>query len=399
MIRCLAASPVRSFLLLCFALWALQGCSNNPDTASETLGDPDLIEIEFREEFVIGDEGSSPAALLGQPAGIRTDSNGNIYVSDLQSPLVKVFDNQGEFLHTIGHEGGGPGEFRSTPVIEVSSRDELITLEGGNITRFAPSGERISSYIPEIGDMIWPSGSNYFRQIADGRFIIANKMAFYGENSTAEEEEIYANLLHLFDGELEERLTSFAEHRSLIPEDEFLQIFHRDHPGRLWHNGEKELWFTPTIYSGEIYRYMEEESGWVLSDTLRGRLYPEEPVITGERASGLEDSYVVVTYVSGMTTHYGRTNSESLGIFTLQDGRLVHFSNQFVDGERTIVLELFDTEGLLAGLGHFDLIDAETMTRSSIGALINPIWKDHEDRFYFSTAGELPVIRVGQFIF
>lgn len=387
---------VGNLLLIFSVFWILQGCSSDPEITTETANEPNQIDIGFSEEFVIGAEGSSPAALLGRPAGIRTDSNGNIYVSDLQSPLVKVFNSRGEFLHTIGHEGGGPGEFRSTPVIEVNYRDELITLEGGNITHFAPSGERISSSVPEIGDMIWPSGTDYFRQIADGRFLIASKMAFYGNQPTTEEVEMYASLLHLFDENLEIRLDSFAEHRKLIPEDRFLQIFHRDHPGRLWYNGESDIWFTPSIYSGEIYRYREEVDGWILTDTLHGKLYPEESIITGERASSLEDAIVIVTYASGTEAHYGRANSESLGMFSLEDGRLVHFSNQLLDGERMVVLEVFDREGSLTGVDHFDWIDAESMTRTPTGAVVNPIWKDHEDRFFFSTGGDIPVIRVGR---
>ncbi len=70
--------------------------------------------------------------LFGQVSGIAEDATGRIFVSDGFQNEVRVFDQHGEFLFTIGREGRGPGEFRRPCCIAFGPDGRLWVRDNGN---------------------------------------------------------------------------------------------------------------------------------------------------------------------------------------------------------------------------------------------------------------------------
>lgn len=96
---------------------------------------------QFVEELRIGTVDGDSLYQFGQISGLDVDENGDVYVLDSQARHVRVFDEAGTFLRTIGRSGQGPGEFR-TPLMLAVLQDGLHVFDLGNrrIQRFDRDG-------------------------------------------------------------------------------------------------------------------------------------------------------------------------------------------------------------------------------------------------------------------
>jgi hypothetical protein len=72
-------------------------------------------EVEGREEYMF--------------TGIRSmvvDDAGRIYVLDRREPHLRVFDQNGAYIRTIGRKGQGPGEFTIPLSVSITRQNELV---------------------------------------------------------------------------------------------------------------------------------------------------------------------------------------------------------------------------------------------------------------------------------
>lgn len=374
------------WLIFFCTLLFFPGC--NQDQSSET----EYFSINFEEELVIGsDPHTQDEYLLANPSEIRTDQEGNIYISDRQTRSVQVFNTDGNFLHSIGGPGGGPGEFGNILAIDINSQSELLTYDGMNrrVTRFSDTGDVLATYIPGNETVVAPA---YFRQIDEDRYLFLRKLRDIESNGNDEEHHLYSTLLHVFDGSFENRLESFGLIDSLMDANtQFVRHYTSGlNTGRFWSAGNSDVWFVPGIYDGRLFRFQQSPNGWKLADTLHGYVIPQEPVDVDSNADG---TIAITVYAPRDETFSGKINSESLGVFTLNDGRLIHFSSQLDDDTRQTIVEVFNPNGKLDKVGRLDEL---TFRGSERGALISSMWKGNNDRFYFIDRSDVPIVRIGK---
>jgi hypothetical protein len=152
------------------------------------------------------------------------------------------------------------------------------------------------------------------------------------------------------------------------------------------------IYFVPGIYDGHIYEFQKQRNGWVNTDTLNGSLAPDKAYTLVNNSNSL-DGTIQFTVFSGGGPYIGKINSESLALFTLDDGRLVHFSAQIADNKRETKVEIFDQSGNMQGVGQLNDFSFSSDTQQ---AKITSIWKDDNNRFYVIDTRNNPTVRIGQ---
>ncbi|MDH4270540.1 MAG: 6-bladed beta-propeller [Candidatus Aminicenantes bacterium] len=93
-------------------------------------GVPSALKLE--EDFSIDTESEEATAIsLFEISDFSVDSEGNIYVAQRPKPadVIIKFDRKGKYLASFGRKGQGPGEFESSPGIEVDGEDHLFASD------------------------------------------------------------------------------------------------------------------------------------------------------------------------------------------------------------------------------------------------------------------------------
>jgi hypothetical protein len=101
----------------------------------------------FEETLRIGSLDGPAALQFGAVAGVAIDSRGQVYVLDQQAGEVRVFDDGGQHVLTMGRPGSGPGELSQAAAgVFVGSGDTILVpdLLNSRVTRFAPGGEGVT---------------------------------------------------------------------------------------------------------------------------------------------------------------------------------------------------------------------------------------------------------------
>ena len=108
------------------------------------------------QRFFPAENDEAKGAFLAQAQSLSSDPDGRMFVSDVQSNEVLIFDRAGSFVRKIGRPGQGPGEFNLVGRALMTKRG-LAVLDRGNARiqyfddrgRFADSMKLTKSY----GDM------------------------------------------------------------------------------------------------------------------------------------------------------------------------------------------------------------------------------------------------------
>lgn len=98
-------------------------------------------------------EGDGPD-VFGFISGIAEDPLGRLWVADSHAAEIRVFDQQGQYVRTIGGRGEGPGEFQR-PAVVLRGPDDNIWISDGSLLRweiFDSAGVRVTGH-PEKGTL------------------------------------------------------------------------------------------------------------------------------------------------------------------------------------------------------------------------------------------------------
>ena len=136
---------------LCFFLCSLLvGCQSEKEPA---LAKDDVqakmpnqdrgFSLQKVSEILLVEDPDDP---IGVIKGLRVDQD-RIYLMDTSQKRIMIFTTEGQFVRTIGRQGGGPGEFRHLYTMDV--KDGLIACfdqSKRRITLFDSSGVFLNSF-------------------------------------------------------------------------------------------------------------------------------------------------------------------------------------------------------------------------------------------------------------
>jgi hypothetical protein len=137
-----------------------------PDSTSWTV---DSVPIAS-----IGVESGPAPHQFGRIAGVARLSDGRVVVADAQAHEIRFFDALGKHLHSVGREGGGPGEFMNFSHLMLTGVDSILVLdyEGARAHRLDPNGEYVRTFFPRVGAERAPISPVVLGTFSDGSVLL-----------------------------------------------------------------------------------------------------------------------------------------------------------------------------------------------------------------------------------
>jgi len=171
--RVFAAAAVLLVLFVLPAAGQWAGEERDVDGVTHVLnpGEPMLAPqtVELTEMWRLGGYSDAPEEFFGVISDIVADEENNFYVVDAQLSEVRVFDQSGAYVNTIGREGEGPGEFRM-PV-------DLNIMPDGTIGVVQPRPSKLIQ-LTKMGD---PAG-DYSITVSGEGFVNMQSVTTVGDN-------------------------------------------------------------------------------------------------------------------------------------------------------------------------------------------------------------------------
>ena len=117
--------------------------------------------LRLEEQWRVGGEDEDEEVFFGVLTAIDTDESGNIYLLDTQLSEVFVFSPHGDYLHSIGRQGEGPGEFRRASEMFVTTGGQIAVVQAmpGKIVMLTPEGDPAGNHPVQTDD----DGVAFFR--------------------------------------------------------------------------------------------------------------------------------------------------------------------------------------------------------------------------------------------
>lgn len=85
--------------------------------------------VESEPSLRIGEAEGDPRYLLARVVGATRLPDGTVVVGDGMSNQLRFFDRRGGFLHAVGREGQGPGEFEYLRALQRCSGDSIVAFD------------------------------------------------------------------------------------------------------------------------------------------------------------------------------------------------------------------------------------------------------------------------------
>ena len=99
--------------------------------------------LSLREDWRIGGPAATGDPGLARPWSLAVDDAGLLYVLDVQDACVRVYDDQGAYLRSIGRRGQGPGEIGAAFSIVIPTGSKTLVfndIRGRRLVFFSLDG-------------------------------------------------------------------------------------------------------------------------------------------------------------------------------------------------------------------------------------------------------------------
>jgi hypothetical protein len=96
----------------------------NPKNPAPSPDTP--AKLVLKEDLTIGEKEGEEEYMFVRIVGLDVDDGGSIYVLDQRDCNIKVFNNTGKLIRTIGKKGQGPGEMQAPRDIQITPQNEIM---------------------------------------------------------------------------------------------------------------------------------------------------------------------------------------------------------------------------------------------------------------------------------
>lgn len=369
---------ITEFYLLLFFAVLLQ--SVHPAIAQPQ---PRLTKFQFEQNLELGENKPlSREYLIGFTQQVRTDSQGRIYQNDKKIEGIRVYDSEGDYLTTLGRNGRGPGEFVHKTGMGITAGDKLVVHDRMmiRITEFDVSTENPEELGRRHRPFDFPEkrALNTVHILGLGKNGYVNvyrvRLKWPGQPGPSGPKE----LLHFVSEDWEtivDRAYSYNELGDMQnPYLESMTGF-RFATLNITAQNEEKLIIAPYFYEGELH--VVEKTGqanWEKTRAIEGFVEEREAFELYANASSVPD------YADPAGQNQAAVvNNESIGIFTMPDKSIMHFTYLLYEGERIYFVEQYDADLNLIAYGPISNLKPK-QRRSRTWLRFD--WIDNKGQFY-----------------
>jgi hypothetical protein len=101
--------------------------------------------LELQEELTIGKPEGAEEYMFAQLRWLDVDDRGAIFALDMRKALASVYSETGQYLHSFGRRGQGPGEFQAPFYISLAPSGEALVGEMSRLSFFDHGGTFLRS--------------------------------------------------------------------------------------------------------------------------------------------------------------------------------------------------------------------------------------------------------------
>jgi hypothetical protein len=324
--------------------------------------------LDLESDLIIGGDGDDNT-IFYEARRMAVDGNGNMYVLDSGNHRIQKFDDEGNYLQTIGKEGQGPGEFENLSAIFLAGDGTFYVTDGMRMQRFKQDGTFLSS-IPLTN------------RITD--FWVAPEKRIFGVEVRNTEQGRHRHLVKLDpEGKEEEALADYADVQAVDRENEGVRmrfvIMHRYNP---------ILYLTPSPGGGFFYTHSAEYNLYHCNargetDLIIKKVAEPVPITRQEKDRIIRDTMDYVTSrgrnipedIIRQGCRFPSTAPYFVAVVVDDRGRLyVRRLKSSLDESDTQVLDIFGPEG------HY-LYQVTTAVRPSVitDGWLYELWEDEEE--------------------
>jgi len=328
---------------------------------------PAQAQLPVDTLLTIGDDESAEAEyLFGQISGFARADDGRLFISDVLTDNVRVFDSNGEFVEQIGKRGEGPGELDRPRLLKLTDAGELFVWDHHNhrvqvfgsdtyeLVRVLPFGYW-SETPPEFTQGDWGGDIRLYPH-SDSTFLMLTISAHEAE---WEEEPGSDKMFSVITRNLSQILQRFGPFNLVEMPHDFARIELTARPGNAVLTSNNDLWFAPGSYNGELITFEYTSNGWDSARLVDGMRVsgPTYEQLDAEKfdVQDRDHDYAMIILGGRGLTMVGRTLRSSQGLVKAPDGTLLHFTNH-VDKEQEdseLTVERFSQDGTLLSVYSF----------------------------------------------